>query len=113
MRLGPSITINPVHHLKAGLYAHFVPTASAISMNDEVNVTFVPNFAFGGSIAWKMISVGFEGRWGKAKYNSFSVDDEGTDSWYDEGEGSLDDVVTSEKSRLKTKQFRFFLTFRF
>lgn len=113
LRLGPSVTINPVHHLKVGLYAHFVPTASAISMNDEVNVQFVPNFAFGGSIAWKVISVGFEGRWGEANYKSFSVDDEAVDGWEDGSDANLDDVLKQDKNRLKTKFFRFYLAFRF
>ena len=82
-------------------------------MNDEVNVQFVPNFAFGGSIAWKVISVGFEGRWGKANYKSFSVDDEAVDGWEDGSDANLDDVLKQDKNRLKTKFFRFYLAFRF
>ncbi len=113
MRIGPSVTINPVHHLKVGLYAHFVPTASAVSMNDEVNVQFVPNFAFGGSIAWKVISVGFEGRWGKANYKSFSIDDESYDGWEDMGDAGIENVLRQDKNRLKTSSFRFYISFRY
>ena len=81
-------------------------------MNDEANVNYVSNFAVGGAIAYKVISLGIESRWGKAKYNSFSIDEEGDDSDW-EGDTDIDDVLKSSKNRLKTKSIRFFLIFRY
>lgn len=112
MHVGPSITLNPVDHLKLSGYFHFIPSASVVIMNDEANVNYVSNFAVGGAIAYKVISLGVESRWGKAKYNSFSIDEEGDDSDW-EGDVDIDDVLKSSKNRLKTKSIRFFLIFRY
>lgn len=112
MHVGPSITLNPVDHLKLSGYFHFIPSASVVIMNDEANVNYVSNFAVGGAIAYKVISLGIESRWGKAKYNSFSIDEEGDDSDW-EGDVDIDDVLKSSKNRLKTKSIRFFIIFRY
>lgn len=84
-------------------------------MNDEANASYVSNFAVGGAIAYKAISLGIESRWGKAKYNSFAVDEDAVDT-DDIGGGSdvdIDNVLVSGKNRLKTKSLRFYLIFRF
>ena len=72
----------------------------------------VSNFAFGGAISYKAISYGVESRWGKAKYNSFSVDEDAIDN-PDIGDFNPDDVLIKGKNRMKTKSVRFFLTLRF
>lgn len=112
LHVGPSITLNPVDHLKVSGYFHFIPSASMIIMNDEANTSYVSNFAVGGAISYKVISLGIESRWGKAKYNSFAVDEE-TDYEDIEGDLNMDDVLVKGKNKLKTKSLRFFLTFRF
>ena len=83
-----------------------------IIINDEANTSYVSNFAVGGAISYKVISLGIESRWGKAKYNSFAVDEE-TDYEDIEGDLNMDDVLVKGKNKLKTKSLRFFLTFRF
>lgn len=112
MHVGPSITINPVDFLKVSGYFHFVPSASIVILNDEANVSYVSNFAVGGSISYKAISIGIEHRWGAAKYSSFSVDDDEYDTDMDDGY-DIDDVLIKDKNRMKTKSLRFFLTLRF
>ena len=75
MQVGPSITINPVHELKISLYFRLTPSYSMMYLDDSFNSNFALFYSFGGSVAWKVISVGVEGRWGQAKYNGFSLED--------------------------------------
>lgn len=115
LHIGPSITINPVHHLKVSGYFHFIPSYSGIIINDEFNSSYVTNFAFGGAIAYKAISVGVESRWGKAKYDSYYVNEENLelDNMEEGGDIEMDDMVSEAKSRLKTKSLRVYIAFRF
>lgn len=62
IHIGPSITVNPVSHLKVNAYFHFIPSGSVIILNDEANASYVSNFAIGGAIAYKAISLGIESR---------------------------------------------------
>lgn len=103
---------SPIDHLKVSGYFHFIPSGSILVLNDEVNASYVSNFAFGGAISYKAISFGVESRWGKAKYNSFSVDEDAIDN-PDIEDFNPDDVLIKGKNRMKTKSVRFFLTLRF
>lgn len=113
LHIGPSITLNPVNHLKVSTYFHFIPSGSVAILNDEANASYVSNFAIGGAIAYKAISFGIESRWGKAKYNSFSVDEDAVDTDDMEEDFDVDNVLVSGKNRMKTKSLRFYLIFRF
>lgn len=101
--LGPSLTINPVSHLKVSGYFHFVPSASVIVLDSEVNVKYVSFFTCGGAIAYKTISFGIESRWGSANYKSFSGDDD----------ESSDSFLSTDNNKLKTNSTRFYLALRF
>lgn len=58
----------------------------------------------------KAISVGIEHRWAKkATYNGLSFDEEGMD--YDAPD--FEDVIESDKWKMKSKSFRVFLSFRY
>lgn len=111
VHIGPSITLNPVDHLKIGTYFHFAPSASVVILDDEVNTQYVSFLTFGGSIAYKAISLGVEGRWGSANYKSFSVSDE--EDYNDEENENVTNIFSSDKNRLKTKSVRFYISFRF
>lgn len=113
LHLGPSITLNPVDHLKLNGYFHFIPSGSMIVLNDEANISYVSNFAVGAAVSYKVISLGIESRWGKAKYSSFSVDEDAAGYEDMEEDLNMDDVLVKGKNRMKTKSLRFFLTFRF
>lgn len=109
--IGPSITVNPVDHLKISAHFRFAPSASVVILNDEVNTQFVPYLVFGGAVAYKAISLGIETRQGSAEYKSFSADEDAVGE--DEGTGNIDDIFISDKNKLKTKSVRFYISFRF
>lgn len=109
VHIGPSVTLNPVDHLKLSTYFHFAPSASVVILDDEVNTQYVSFFTFGGAIAYKAISLGVEGRWGSANYKSLSISDEED---FDEGYEDVN-LFSSDKNRLKTKSVRFYISFRF
>ena len=76
----------------------------------DADYGYVSNFAFGASVAYKAISVGIEHRWAKkATYNGLSFDEEGMD--YDAPD--FEDVIESDKWKMKSKSFRVFLSFRY
>ena len=101
MQIGPSVTINPVHHLKVSAYFRVTPSYSMMYLDDSFNSNFALFYSFGGSVAWKVISVGVEGRWGQAKYNGFSLEDADLEG------------ISSTKTKLKTNSVRFYVGFRF
>lgn len=110
MHIGPSITVNPVGHLKVAAYFHYVPTYSVLLIDDSVGHGYASTFAFGASIAFKAISVGIEQRWAdKVTYNGFSFDEESVD--YEDAE--VGDMFVSDKWKMKTKSLRVFLSFRY
>lgn len=111
IHIGPSITLNPIDHLKISTYFHFAPSASVVILDDEVNTQYVSFLTFGGAIAYKAISLGIEGRWGSANYKSLSVSDE--KDYTEEEYEDVDNIFSSDKNKLKTKSVRFYLSFRF
>lgn len=117
MQIGPSITVNPIHHLKVSTYFRFQPSASIMLLDEEVYYGFVPFFNFGAAVSWKAISVGVEGRWGGTKYHGVSVEEEdGSDyveDWMEDEELAVSDVVSTFRERMRTKSFRVYLSFRF
>lgn len=113
MQIGPSITVNPIHHLKVSTYFRFQPSASIMLLDDEVYYGFVPFFNFGAAVAWKAISIGVEGRWGSTKYHGVSVDDEDDGYYYEEEDMDVPDLVDTFTQRMRTKSFRVYLSFRF
>ncbi len=109
MRIGPSITVNPVNHLKVGTFFHFIPTASGIILDDEVSFGFAKGFSWGMQASYKFISLGFELRWASGKYNKFDSE-EVVDNTV--SNGSVGDIFT-EKPEFKTSSFRLNVGFRF
>ncbi len=75
MQVGPSVTVNPIDHLKINAYFRYAPSFSGILINDEFSYNYASFFVTGAAISYKVISVGIESRWGKAKYKNFSIDD--------------------------------------
>lgn len=100
MQVGPSITINPVHHLKISAYFRVAPCYSAVYNVDEESVfgSYSTFINAGASVAWKVISVGVEYRTGRAKYKEL------TDS---------EDEYGSTNQKYKTSGIKFYIGFRF
>ena len=95
MQFGPSITINPISHLKVAAYFRVVPSYSATYYDDEFKGNYATFFTYGVSVAYKVISLGVEQRWGKTK---FDVEDGDYESY---------------KVNVKSKGPRFYLSFRY
>lgn len=119
--VGPGIVCVPfssansaLRFLRVNLYAHFNPSVSAlIYKDDQENLTaswaFVPSGDFGMNFQWKYFTLGFEGRWSSAKYNSLFSDDE--EGWEEE-EGGIS-FGGGKKQKFKNASFRICLGFRF
>ena len=121
--IGPAVAFVPfssansaLRFLRVNLYGHFNPSASAVLYKNhkgdtEASWAFVAAYDFGMNFQWKYFTLGFEGRWGKAKYNSIISEDE--EDWdYDTvtGEASYNN---DKKLSLKNSSFRISLGFRF
>jgi len=119
MGVGPSVNIAPfafssnknLQMLKAQVYGHFLMGVSAILYTDpntdetEFNFAALPQGAVGVSFNWKQLGIGFEGRWGSAKYkNLVSTED------FDEEEG---EEVKTPKVSFSNAAFRVYLNFHF
>jgi len=117
MQVGPSVTVNPVKYLMVNGYFRYAPSFSGVLLDDEFHGGFASFFTAGGLISWKAIGLGVEARWGKAKYSSFSFEeDEGDvnmDDSEDTGLDNLGSFFSTKKNRMKTSSFRVYLSFRF
>lgn len=98
LHVGPSISINPVSHLKLSVYFRFVPSYSMLILNSEFYQSFTPLFTYGGEISYKAIGIGIEGRSGNAKYTDMLAQTEGSDSM---------------KIKYQTSAMRFYISLRF
>lgn len=97
MQFGPSITINPVSHLKVNAYFRVQPSYSAFYDGNDFYGAYATYFNCGATVAFKMISVGVEQRWGTTKYKI-----------------ETDDINNKKiTQKIKTKGPRFFVSFRF
>lgn len=106
MQIGPSVTVNPIDHLKVNGYFRVTPSYSMMYSGDEFNGSYGTFFSAGGAISYKVISLGIEGRWGKTKYKSLV--DLG-DIMGDDGDSSAE----APKTNWKTASTRFYISFRF
>lgn len=100
MQFGPSVTVNPVHHLKVSAYFRVTPSYSAIYNVDRERGygSYVTMYNVGAAVAWKLLSLGVEYRGGKGAYKSFDGD------YY---------FVGDKEDKLKTRGVRFYFGFRF
>lgn len=100
MQFGPSITINPIDHLKISAYCRVTPCYSAVYNPDEESIwgSYSTFMNAGASIAWNVISLGVEYRGGNAKYKDLS--------------GAEDDYEEMDQ-KSKTSGVRFYIGFRF
>lgn len=119
--IGPAVAVVPfpsansgLRYLRVNLYGHYNPYASALITKDPQGDTsaswaFVNAWDCGMNFQWKYFTLGFEGRWGKAKYNSIiSEDDLDVDT--DSGDISFN---SDTKQTYKNASFRISLGFRF
>lgn len=117
-QIGPSVTINPVSYLKAGLYFRVAPSYSLLTIQDSYGSDLLHSygtfFTLGGSVSYKAISIGIEGRWGNTKYDNIDLSKfEAEGSW--NGGTNADDVSQgkNDKTKWKTGSMRFYISFRY
>lgn len=111
MQVGPSVTVNPIDHLKINAYFRYAPSFSGILIDDEFSCNYASFFVTGAAISYKVISVGIESRWGKAKYKNFSIDDFNEEDM-DVDNPEWNDVISKSKRKFKTNSVRFYISFR-
>ena len=106
VHVGPSVSVNPWNKLIAAAYFHVMPTATGVLQNDTFAYGFGCMMAAGVSVAYKCISLGVEGLWGKVKYKQASFD--GGDD-----EGDSESYFSTEKFTLKQSGIRAYVAIRF
>ena len=116
MQFGPSVTVNPIHHLKVSGYFRFAPSYSALYVDDTFYHNYVSMWNAGCAVSWKVISVGVEWRWGTAKYDGLTFEDAFNEDSYGDEDVTVDDVMdkmSAGKCKFKTNSVRFYIGFRF
>lgn len=118
MQFGPSLTVNPVHRLKVGGYFRVTPSYSLLYMDETVHHHYVTFCNAGCTLAWKVVSVGVEWRWGTASYDGLKFDEDAFDEDYAEGgdapsAGDVMDQMKVPDRKFKTSSVRFYFGFRF
>ena len=98
LHVGPSVSINPVAHLKISAFFRFVPSYSMLLLNSELYQSFTPMFTYGGEVSYKFIGIGIEGRSGSAKYTDLLAETESGEAM---------------KIKYKTSALRLYISFRF
>jgi hypothetical protein len=100
MQLGPSITVNPVHHLKISTYFRVTPSYSAVyAVENELFMgRYATYYNVGATVAWRVLSLGVEYRTGKATYDDL---------------GELSEWMPGLEIDVDTSSWRFYLGFRF
>jgi len=120
--IGPSVTVNPIDHLKASAFFHYVPGVGALIYDSKFSWGYQGMCSFGFNVAYKVISLGFEARWGSSTFSKIEYDGEGDDYSDDYGDASYDELeddydpfrsLTKEKQKIKVKSFLVTLAFRF
>ncbi len=85
MAIGPSVQVTPFYTIGQGLeylkvysFFHVTPSFSGIILHgdkSEIAGAYNTFFSWGIGIAYKAFAIGFEHRWGKAKYNTTNFGD--------------------------------------
>ena len=114
LHVGPSISVNPWNKLIATAYFHVMPTASCVIQNDNFSYGFGCMMAAGVSVAYKVISLGVEGVWGKVKYTQtdFSGDEDEDNDYDSSDEEDNASLFNTEKFTLKQSGIRAYIAFR-
>lgn len=114
LHVGPSVSVNPWNKLIATAYFHVMPTASCVIQNDNFSYGFGCLMAAGVSVAYKVISLGVEGVWGKVKYTQtdFSGDEDEDNDYDSSDEEDNASYFNTEKFTLKQSGIRAYIAFR-
>lgn len=121
LALGPSFQVAPfantnggARHLMFFAYYHLTPSYSGIIYDSNWGGAFCLFNGIGFGVSYKAFSLGYECRFGSAKYDisSFDGDEEDYDDEEDWGNG-LESLVDKDKVKFKTSTSRLFLRINF
>lgn len=124
MHVGPSLTINPVDHLKINGYFRYAPSFSCVLQetaegDPRFSYGYGSFFVTGGAISYKVISLGAEYRWGQGKYCTTTFDSDEVDSDLGYGDGKIDvdvniaDAFYKSQQKMCTSSLRVYVSLRF
>lgn len=116
MSVGPSVTFAPLYntgkglqHLLAQTYFHVTPSYTGIIMTEDETKAYhgyTTYFNWGINVSYKLISIGYEYRWGKSKFNQMSLD-----SNHEEETNSTNN--TDKKQNIKFGNSAFYIRLNF
>lgn len=117
MSVGPSFTFAPFYntgkglqHLLAQTYFHVTPSYTGIIMTEDGETEayhgYTTYFNWGINVSYKFISIGYEYRWGKSKFNRMSLD-------FDEEEDEPEPTSSNDKQKIKFGSSAFYIRLNF
>lgn len=118
MSVGPSFTFAPFYntgkglqHLLAQAYFHVTPSYTGIIMTEDGETEayhgYTTYFNWGINVSYKFISIGYEYRWGKSRFNQMSLD------FDNDEEDELETNSSNEKQKIKFGSSAFYIRFNF
>jgi len=123
LAIGPSFQVAPfantnggARHLMFFAYYHLTPSYSGIIYDSNVGSAFCLFNGVGFGVSYKAFSLGYEYRFGSAKYDVSNFDMEEDDYDYDydyDDYEDVDDFIEKEKIKFKTSTSRLFLRINF
>lgn len=113
LKVGPSITINPVGNLRLMAYYHVTPSISLCNSGMmDATYSFVPFFEYGLEVTYRAFGVGIEMNEGVGNYKSLIPLIEGLTS-SDEEEGTVNSKVAIAGMPQASKALRLYVALRF
>ena len=100
LKIGPSLTYNPVGNLRLVAYFHVTPSYSAMLNDGDISSSFVPFFDTGMEISYRWFGLGAEITKGVGKYKSIVPE-------------SSESEIELPKNEYGTNSVRVYLAFRF
>lgn len=118
MGIGPNVSVAPfaltsikaLQPMRVSLYFHYAPTMQLYLKSQDGDVELSSAFChmmnFGGTLTYRAIGIGFEGRWGKGKFKPLDF------SSIMEEEGNSESLGTDKYTR-RYANSRIYIQFRF
>jgi hypothetical protein len=118
MSVGPSFTFAPFYntgkglqHLLAQTYFHVTPSYTGIIMTEDGETEayhgYTTYFNWGINVSYKFISIGYEYRWGKSKFNRMSLD------FDDDKDDESETTPSNDKQKIKFGSSAFYIRLNF
>ncbi len=109
MQVGPSFTVSPARRIHLKAYLHYSPTLTLLSADDFKSALggYMGYITGGANVSWRMLTIGWEARTGRAKLGAQDLSEGKLSDWIDNG------LFSGEKYRVKAPSMRLYFGFRF